>query len=111
MEYIIIILCVILVLSYCIGMYSLMKNCKKILKELHENTIDISVYKSEISQISSQIKSIREELNEEIKKINKVDYNSIPIRELRKIAKEIGIEKYYDLKKADLVKALSKKEN
>lgn len=111
MEYITIILYVILVLSYCIGMYLLIKNCKKILKELHENTIDISVYKSEISQISSRIKSIREELHEEIKKINKADYNSIPIRELRKIAKEIGIEKYYDLKKADLVKALSKKEN
>ena len=39
---------------------------------------------------------------------NVVDYNAMSVSDLKKIAKERGIEKYYNLKKKDLVKALSK---
>lgn len=38
----------------------------------------------------------------------KIDYETMSVSDLKKIAKERGIEKYYNLKKKNLVKALSK---
>lgn len=39
-------------------------------------------------------------------KEKKIDYNSLTVKELRKLAKEKGIEEYSDMKKDDLIQAL-----
>jgi len=36
----------------------------------------------------------------------KIDYNSLTVKELRRLAKEKGIEEYSDMKKDELIQAL-----
>lgn len=45
---------------------------------------------------------------DEEKVITPINYESMSVQELKKMAKEKKIDKYYNMKKKDLIKALSK---
>lgn len=41
-----------------------------------------------------------------VEKKTEIDYSSLTVKELRSLAKEKGIEGYYDMKKDELIEAL-----
>ena len=51
--------------------------------------------------------TVKKEVKKETKKEEKVDYSKMTVAELKKIAKEKGIEGYSKLKKDELIKALN----
>ena len=62
---------------------------------------DVKVAKEEKKE------TVKKEVKKETKKEEKVDYSKMTVAELKKIAKEKGIEGYSKLKKDELIKALN----
>ena len=64
--------------------------------------------KSEVKEPKEEKKeTAKKEVKKETKKEEKVDYSKMTVAELKKIAKEKGIEGYSKLKKDELIKALN----
>ena len=64
--------------------------------------------KSEVKETKEEKKeTTKKEVKKETKKEEKVDYSKMTVAELKKIAKEKGIEGYSKLKKDELIKALN----
>ena len=64
--------------------------------------------KSEVKETKEEKKeTAKKEVKKETKKEEKVDYSKMTVAELKKIAKEKGIEGYSKLKKDELIKALN----
>ena len=64
--------------------------------------------KSEVKETKEEKKeTAKKEVKKETKKKKKVDYSKMTVAELKKIAKEKGIEGYSKLKKDELIKALN----